>query len=132
MKKETLFVEFTGQQELEVYYRLQRAVDEWNKLEQQPQIEIASKLQSRKDIEKRIIIRALDSYLKELPEKQQFERRIRQQISDDAWKKVKQMDKEHRLNKLKQMCREEGLPIGNRGKKELAWQLLNLERGNSK
>ena len=132
MKKETLFIEFTGKQELEVYDRFERKVDEWgNKLQQTPQVKKSSKLQSRKDIEKRMVIRVLDRYLTPLPPKESLEREVGQPIPDKDWEKLKQMDKEHNLSELRRMCKEKGLRSSG-DKKTLAWRLLNLGGGNLK
>ena len=130
MKKEILVIEFTGKQELEVYDRFEREVDdEWDKL--QIQIPKSRSLGSRKDIEKRIIIRVLDRYLTPLPPKESLEREVGQPITNKDWGKLKQMDKEHDLNELRRMCKEKDLRSSG-DKKTLAWRLLNLGGGNLK
>ena len=124
MRKETLNIEFAREQELEVYDRFERKVNElWNKL-QQIQIKRSSKLQSRNDVEKLIVIKAFNSFLSPLPGKERLERRTREKFSDFLFDVLVEIDREYPGDKLKEMCLNRGLPIGNRDKKELAWELL--------
>jgi hypothetical protein len=129
MRKETLSIEFCDEIELEVYDRLEQKVQELqNKLRQK--IEKSSKLQSRKDIEKIVAIRALDSFLRPLPAKERLERRTGERFSDFGFSVVVGIDGEYRRDELEAMCLERGLPIGsNRDKKELAWELVKHEFG---
>ncbi len=126
MKKETLFIEFTGKQELEVYDRLQREVDEWwNKL-QETQIPKSGALQSRKAIEEMIVMRALDKFLPQLSAKERLEMQTGQKFSDVLFNALIEMDRRYLKEKLKAMCKKAGLSVSG-DKKELAWKLLRRE-----
>jgi len=130
MRKESLNIEFSGEIELEVYDRFEQKVEElWNKLRQK--IEKSSKPQSRKDMERLMVIRALNSFLRPLPAKERLERRTGEKFSDFRFSVVVGIDGEYRRDELEAMCLERGLRIGNnKDKKELAWELLKHEFGD--
>jgi hypothetical protein len=128
-QKKTLIIEigkFTGKLGLEVYERFRREVDsEWNKL-QQTQIGKSSAVRSRKALEEKIIMKALDRFVMSLSTKERLEMEIRQGISRIILRMLIHMDEDYTLKELKTMCRERDLsPTGH--KKLLAWRLLRHE-----
>jgi hypothetical protein len=128
-QKKTLVIEmgkFTGKLGLEVYERFKREVDtQVNKLEQ-TQIRKSSALRSRKALEEKIIMKALDKFVTPLSTKERLEMETRQGISDVILRILIRMDEDYTLRELDAMCRKRGLsPTGN--KKLLAWRLLRHE-----
>jgi hypothetical protein len=113
----------------EVYERFKREVDEWwNKL-QQTQIQKSRTLQSRKGVEKAIVLRALDKFLPQLSAKERLEMETGQSISDVLWNVLVGIDRDYLYQELRAMCKKNCLPLKGH-KKLLAWRLLRYEFEN--
>jgi hypothetical protein len=126
--KRTLNIEFgryTNIQGIEVYERLEKAVKEEFKPPIYPVKQIPSNL-NENSIRESLVVRALDKYLSPLPDKEAFEVRINREISDEVWNILQRTDGKYVPEKeLINICREHGISIGKRAKKELALELYD-------
>ncbi len=125
-QKKTLIIEFgkfTGKHGLVVYQRFKREVDDELKKLQQTKVIKSRAISSRRAVEEVIVVKALDRFLTQLSAKEKLEREIGQNISRTLFNEIVEMDKNHTLKELRQMCRDKGLRTPG-DKKTLAWRLL--------